>query len=104
MIASRPMRTPSVTTTCAPSQTFSPTSMPRAFRALVEHRDVDAIEEMIAAHQIRVGRDQRSRPDLHRAAEKISDVEPEVRVLVKHDVAVLAAQDRVRPRNTPVPM
>ncbi len=95
MTASRPMRTPSATTTCAPSQTLSPTSMPRAVRPWSSTGDIDAVVEVIAADEVGVGRDEHLPADPDRRRREHFDVEADVRVFVEHDVAVLAAQDRV---------
>jgi len=63
--------------------------------ALVEHRDVGAVVQVVAADEIRVGRDQHLLPDAHARRRKNLDVEPQVGVVVDDDVAVFAAQNRV---------
>ena len=70
--ASRPIRTPSATTTCAPSQALSSTS----------------------TDEIGVGRDQYlpSNPDFRRREHL--DVEAHVGAVLENDVAVLATEDR----------
>ncbi len=89
-----------MTTTCVPSQTPSPTSMPRAVRPCSQHGDVDAIVEVIAADEIGVGGHQDVLPHAHPRRREDLAVEPDVRAILDHDVAVLAAEDRVAARRT----
>ena len=70
--------------------------------ALLEHGNVDAVIQMVAAHEIRVGRHQDALPHRHARCGKDLAVEPDVRVIANDDVAVLAAEDGVTPDEDPV--
>ena len=95
MIASRPTVEPSVTTTCgAEPDAVADVDAPRG-PALLQHRDVHAIVEMIPADQIGIGGHQDALADPHARGGEDLAVEPEVGAILDDDVAVLAAEDRV---------
>ena len=81
----RPARcaTPSATTTWAPSQTLSPTSMPRAVRPWSRTGTSTRSYEMIAADEIRIRGDEHLLADPDRRRRKDFDVEADVGVFVE---------------------